>query len=104
MPAVASGDCEPQTSTSPLNIKVICEGNTKTLRELTKLKCDGKACVMQFIQKANKYIEARNLSAEKLLAFSSKILVGDALHWFRDAKNHAPSWKEVETIESRFCN
>ena len=88
---------DPQAASERINISVSCEGNSKH-SELAKLKYDGKTCVRAFIQRANEYSVARNITNAKFLSFATEIFVDDALHWFRSVRQQVSSWDELVVL------
>lgn len=92
-PLVASSSNE-SVCNNPINVSVSCD---RTTQDISKLKYDGTSCVRSFIQRANEFKEARNISDEKLLSYATEIFTGDALHWFRSNKPLITDWDNLLT-------
>lgn len=88
----------PATSATPINVTVTCEGASRISSEISKLKFNGKTCVRSFIQRANEFSLARNISGTKLLTYATEIFVDDALHWYRSVKDQVTTWDELAVL------
>ncbi|KOB77074.1 Gag polyprotein [Operophtera brumata] len=89
---------ESRVLSSPINVKVTCDGKGRIAGELGKLKYDGKTCVRSFIQRVNEFSEARDISGSKLLSYATEIFVDSALHWFRSVKEQVSTWDELVVL------
>lgn len=76
-------------------ISVTCD---RTSSDLSKLKFSGKSCVRAFIQRVDEFMEARNITSNKVLNYASEIFQDDALHWYRAVKSRVSSWSDLAAL------
>jgi hypothetical protein len=81
------------SSSEPETTMVTCDRNMTS--DLAKLKYSGKSCVFSFIQRVDEFVDARNISKDRLLKFAYEIFTEDALHWFRCIRQSVQTWDDV---------
>lgn len=96
--SVAGPSSDYPMPSAPINVNVTCEGGNRISSDLGKLKFNGKTCVRSFIQRANEFSLARNISGTKLLAYATEIFVEDALHWYRGVREQVSTWDELTVL------
>ncbi|XP_047993435.1 uncharacterized protein LOC125231884 [Leguminivora glycinivorella] len=95
-PASSTSNTNAVSVLEPEATVVHCDRNLTS--DLAKLKYSGKACVFSFIQRVEEFVEARNISKERILKFAYEIFTEDALHWFRCNKEAFQSWDDVVVL------
>lgn len=75
-----------------MNITVTCEGNSN---HFTKLRFDGKTCVIAFLQRVDELCQAKGISRDKILANATEIFIGDAIHWYRGIRESVKNWDDL---------
>lgn len=70
----------------------------RALSDFTKLKFNGKTCVVSFIQKVDEFVTARGIDYSRVLSFGYEIFTDDALYWFRCARPKVNTWGELVAL------
>lgn len=59
---------------------------------------DGKSCVRVFIQRIDKFCQAKINLHNKILTNAPEIFTGEALHWFRSSRDSVSTWDELVAL------